>query len=356
MTWKVTPDYPNYANEPNIDLDFRIRDPNGNQVGISGRMESNVEAAFIRPTVTGTYTLSIYPKRYNSGYAYTRIGAAWSEVPNPYTAQYFNNTTLSGTPVITRKDPKIGFDWGPGSPDGGTADAIHADQFSARWPKTENMAAGTYTFTATGDDGIRLWVDGGTPLIDKWFDQGPTTYKTTKTLGAGNHTIKFEYYENGGGAVARMGYERMAPIVSGGIYRLVNQCSGKVVDVSGGSTANEANVQQWGWANVGQQKWMIQPTITGYYKLIPQHATTKALEVKDSQINNWGGNVQQDAWSGTNNQQWGIYNLGADYARLVNRQSGLAMDVDNSGLNDGANIWQWGWNESCAQRWRLDKL
>jgi hypothetical protein len=158
-------------------------------------------------------------------------------------------------------------------------------------------------------------------------------------------------------ALAQLRYERVNPISAGYIYRLVNQCSGKVVDVSGGSTADHANVQQWGWANVGQQKWKILATSGGYYKLIPQQATTKALEVNDSQIfNYYGGNVEQDAYVGTNNQQWGFYDVGAEYSKVVNRQSGSLLDVDNAGLNDGANIWQWGSNDTCAQRWRLDKL
>jgi hypothetical protein len=227
MTWKVNPNYPMYDMQPNTDLDFTIKDPTGKVVGSSGYFDNNVEAEYIKPTVTGTYTMSVTPKRCIYGYTYTRIGAAWSEAPSPYTAQYFNNTTLSGTPVVTRKDPKIGFDWGTGSPDG----AVNVDGFSARWTKTQYFDAGTYTFTATGDDGIMLCVDGGTALIDKWVVQGPTTYTASKTLSAGNHTIKFEYYENTGGDVARMGYKMAPAVVSGGIYRLVNQCSDRVLDV-----------------------------------------------------------------------------------------------------------------------------
>lgn len=60
-----------------------------------------------------------------------RTVVAWSgEIPSRvgeqgWTGQYFNNETLSGTPVLTRTDPTISFRWNLGSPD----PAINADSF-----------------------------------------------------------------------------------------------------------------------------------------------------------------------------------------------------------------------------------
>ena len=68
-----------------------------------------------------------------------------------------------------------------------------------------SFAPGDYEFAATADDGVRLYVDG-VRVIDKWIDQGPTTYRTTVPLDGGPHKIVMEYYENAGGAVARLGY------------------------------------------------------------------------------------------------------------------------------------------------------
>lgn len=138
------------------------------------------------PTVTPTITPTMMP------------------TPTPvdgFTAQYFNNMTLSGTPVLTRTEQSISYDWGGSSP---TA-SISADQFSARWTKTTQLQAGTYSFTVTGDDGVRVLVDGEV-IIDKFINQAPTTYSATKTLTAGSHTIVVEYFENIGGAVAKFNY------------------------------------------------------------------------------------------------------------------------------------------------------
>ena len=46
--------------------------------------------------------------------------------------------------------------------------------FSVRWVKTQNVSAGIHTFTATADDGVRVYLDG-TLVIDQWRDQSATT-------------------------------------------------------------------------------------------------------------------------------------------------------------------------------------
>jgi hypothetical protein len=79
---------------------------------------------------------------------------------------------------------------------------VNTDSFTARWVGAFDFEASGYEFTATSDDGVRLWVDGQL-LIDQWKDQGATTYRATKTMTAGQHEIKVEYYEYGGLAVAK---------------------------------------------------------------------------------------------------------------------------------------------------------
>jgi hypothetical protein len=42
-----------------------------------------------------------------------------------------------------------------------------------------------------------------------------------------------------------------------GYYKLIARHSGKVLNVSGASTADGANVDQWSWANVNQQMFQL---------------------------------------------------------------------------------------------------
>ena len=116
----------------------------------------------------------------------------------PFAAEYFDDSTLTGGPVLARTDDAIDFDWGAGSPN----TVVPSDQFSARWTRTKTYAAGTYRFSVTGDDGIRVLVDGH-QVIDGWLYQAPTTYTADIPLSEGQHTVVVEYFEHTGGAVAR---------------------------------------------------------------------------------------------------------------------------------------------------------
>lgn len=121
--------------------------------------------------------------------------------------RYWNNRNLSGAPALTRQDASINFDWGSGSPD----PAIQPDNFSAQWTQTAALAAGTYRFTATMDDGMRLWIDN-VLLVDSWMDNQVRTITVDVYLSAGSHQITVQYYEAGGVAVAKMNYV----LISGG--------------------------------------------------------------------------------------------------------------------------------------------
>jgi glucose/arabinose dehydrogenase len=118
-----------------------------------------------------------------------------------FQGQYFDNTTLSGSPAVTRCDANINFNWGTGSPD----PAVNADQFSARWTGQFSFSAGSYTFSTTTDDGVRLYVDNAL-VIDDWHDQTATTTTSTISLSAGTHTVKVEYYDNTGSASANVSW------------------------------------------------------------------------------------------------------------------------------------------------------
>ncbi len=111
--------------------------------------------------------------------------------PFIWNVQIYNNSTLSGMPIITRQDQYINFNWGLGSPGLG----IPNDSFSARWTTTAALAAGTYKFTIVADDGVRLYVDGTVVLNTFDVPQPGSTLVTQVTLGAGNHALQLEYRE-----------------------------------------------------------------------------------------------------------------------------------------------------------------
>jgi glucose/arabinose dehydrogenase/PKD repeat protein len=129
-----------------------------------------------------------------------------SYVPSqPFTGRYYNNTTFSGAPVLTRQDQNVNFAWGSGSPGPG----IPADDFAVRWTKTQHFGAGRYQFTTVADDGVRLYIDGKR-VIGQWQGPANTEFGYTADLGEGKHTIKMDYAEHGGDATAALSWDAAA--------------------------------------------------------------------------------------------------------------------------------------------------
>ena len=124
--------------------------------------------------------------------------------------QYYNDSSsttyplanpFAGSPVLIRTDATVDFYWdtnSPGSP-------VNSNRFSVKWTgQVKAPVSGNYTFTVTGDDGIRLFLNGA-KVIDEWRDQGAAAYSYTTTLTAGtSYTIELHYYENGGEAECRL--------------------------------------------------------------------------------------------------------------------------------------------------------
>lgn len=110
-----------------------------------------------------------------------------------FTGCYYNNTALTGSPVLIRTDKQINFDWSYSPLD----PALSPNNFSARWQGNFTFAAGNYTFNLIGSDGMRLYIDGSL-VLDRWRDQSSRWYKTSQTLSQGTHLLVVEYYEKTG--------------------------------------------------------------------------------------------------------------------------------------------------------------
>jgi mono/diheme cytochrome c family protein len=167
----------------------------------SARTLEDAVRAHTNVTLTSAEVISV-------GAYLAQIGSeeATAPVPPPVNGtglvgRYFNNKTLTGTPALTRTEV-VNFDWGTNAPGTG----IGKDNFSVRWTgDVKTSAAGGYRFRTVSDDGVRLWVNG-VLVIDNWSLHGATTNTSnTITLAANTrYTIKMEFYEQTGSAVAKL--------------------------------------------------------------------------------------------------------------------------------------------------------
>ncbi len=124
---------------------------------------------------------------------------------NGFLAYYFTQRkkVFDGPVTLVRRDAKIDFNWGGGSPD----PSISNDNFTAKWfGSITPQFTDTYTFYLTGDDGVRLTINGNL-IINKWIAQDAVESSATINLEVGkSYPIQVDYYEEGGNAVAKLAW------------------------------------------------------------------------------------------------------------------------------------------------------
>ena len=153
------------------------------------------------PQVNRTYTLNTlemgktyYWRVDEFDGAATYKGDVWSFTTSSgaggILGEYFSNTTVSGTPVLTRIEPRIDFNWGAGTPGAPLQD----NNWSARWTADLNVLfTDTYIFSVNSEGGTRLWIDDKL-VIDMWVSWVPTRYASLPMyLESGIHSLRLEF-------------------------------------------------------------------------------------------------------------------------------------------------------------------
>ncbi|MER7968221.1 PA14 domain-containing protein [Streptomyces sp. NPDC096080] len=142
---------------------------------------------------------------------------------NAYTRQYFANTGFSGSPKRTDCDTVIDENWGSKAPG---VSGLGKDNFGVRWTvKRDFGSGGPFSFAASGQDGIRVYLDG-TRKIDLWKNGSSTVSKTVNlTVPRGTHTLRVDYVNWTGAAAVKFAYtprtdatvDKVAPLTPTGL-------------------------------------------------------------------------------------------------------------------------------------------
>jgi hypothetical protein len=156
------------------------------------------------PAVVGAADVTTVPNAANTP----------SPTPAPVTwlGHYFNNRTVTGTPILVRNEPAINFNWGTSSP---VTSVVSADNFSARWTASLNLIPGRYRFAVTADDGVRLWLNNAL-MLDRWVDQEATTTFVEMDWPGGLLPAQVEYYEHTGTALISFTWTRIGSAANTG--------------------------------------------------------------------------------------------------------------------------------------------
>lgn len=115
--------------------------------------------------------------------------------------EYFPNANLEGQPTAVTLTDFVYFDPANQPPN----PMVPSAPMSIRWSGDFVCpATGRYLFSVTSDDGCRLKINGRT-ILDKWEVRAATTDYTSTGMQEGQtYHIEFEYFDNGGDAVAHL--------------------------------------------------------------------------------------------------------------------------------------------------------
>ncbi|MBE1877616.1 RICIN domain-containing protein [Myceligenerans sp. TRM 65318] len=130
-----------------------------------------------------------------------------------------------------------------------------------------------------------------------------------------------------------------------GVFRLAAQHSGKLADIDARSTAAGARLIQWRSTGATNQQFEFVAAGDDHYRIKARHSGL-FLQVAS---NSSGADITQQPESGATTQQWRIVDHGGSIS-LINRSSGLAMDVWEYSSADGARISQWDYTGNANQR------
>ena len=128
----------------------------------------------------------------------------------------------------------------------------------------------------------------------------------------------------------------------------------KVIDVTGASTANGANVQLYENNGTLAQEFEVIPQGDGYY-ILENRYSGKVLEVAGGS-KEARANVQQWEKNGTDAQLWSFESAGDGSYYIRSKCGGMYLDVQDCSTANGANIQVYYGNRGASQRFILNKV
>jgi hypothetical protein len=143
---------------------------------------------------------------------------------------------------------------------------------------------------------------------------------------------------------------RQAIVQPGTWYRIQNQNSGKVLGVSGMSTADSASVVQFTDNGTADHLWSFTGTGNGWFTVT--NANSGKLLAVDGMSQADSAPVRQFSDNGTPDHQWQLIDDGGGWYRIRNLHSGLVLGVDGMSTADSAQVVQFEDNGTADHLWR----
>ncbi len=129
--------------------------------------------------------------------------------------------------------------------------------------------------------------------------------------------------------------------------------SGKAISFAGIASAG-ANVEQYEWKNLANQRWIFVHTEQGFYQIQSAANDKFCLGVANKSIVP-GANIEL-SHCGDLHTQWQVDFLADGTAKLANRKSNLVIDLAHCGVANHTNFAQGQWLNSNCQRFQIKPI
>ncbi|MGB1253140.1 MAG: PA14 domain-containing protein [Candidatus Promineifilaceae bacterium] len=163
-----------------------------------------------------------------------------SSADTDWQANYYNNTTLTGKPVLSNTAAEVDYNWGTNSPG---AD-VNKDNFSARWTKTTTLPAGRYRLTLTSDDGSRAFVNNQL-VVNQWWAHALRTASGEYNHKGGELTLRVEFFENLDKAIISFKMEKIADAAPAAATQTPRPASANNTPSNPGPVLNACSTGGW---------------------------------------------------------------------------------------------------------------
>ncbi|MBO5473189.1 MAG: glycosyl hydrolase 53 family protein [Lachnospiraceae bacterium] len=137
-------------------------------------------------------------------------------------------------------------------------------------------------------------------------------------------------------------------------YKIVNKNSGMALNVAGGSSSNEASIEQYAYSEWDSQKWQLAEAESGYYKIVNKNSGL-VLDIYGMSTSSGGACIQY-AYNGGWNQMWSLQETSDGYYKLVNRNSGLVLGISDNSTSEGGLCVQLTDSGADNQKWMIQVI
>lgn len=141
-------------------------------------------------------------------------------------------------------------------------------------------------------------------------------------------------------------------ITGDGAYTIQSSNKQYVVDIAGGSRKSGANAQLYSSNKTGAQRFYFHNDGQGYY-WITTIGSGKAIAAANYDVVS-GANVVQSDYANSNLQKWAISYSGGSLM-LINKATGLVLDVAGGQFKNRTNVQIWERNNTASQKFTLSE-